>query len=336
MFMDKVIFTVTLDSNNKVIDVISHNQNVLDTKKIKTLATKILKQKNIKNIYVGNLYLNRYSYFYDQNNQIIIIDNNDVKNELISTLNTSLLIFVIFQTIIILLSFYITKWIAKPVEESFNRQKEFTENASHELKTPLAVIMASADALEKDNDKKWLFNIQNEAERMNKLIINLLTLSKMDNAIYNVAFKEENLSKITEMSILPFESLIFEKNIKLKYDLQSKVMFNCNIDEIKELVGILLDNAIKHTNKKGNIYILLKEEKSNIILSVTNDGEGINKEDEEKIFERFYRNDKSRNRNENRFGLGLAIAKSIVTNHNGKIFAKSDNGKTVFEVVFKK
>ena len=104
---------------------------------------------------------------------------------------------------------------------------------------------------------------------------------------------------------------------------------------MKQLMAILLDNAIKHSSKDGEIVVLLKKEKSDIMLVVKNKGEGIPKGSEEKIFERFYRADESRNRDENRYGLGLAIAKSIVTNHGGKISAHSENGYTTFQVIFK-
>ena len=135
--------------------------------------------------------------------------------------------------------------------------------------------------------------------------------------------------------MLTFESLIYEKNINLEYDIEENINTKCDEDQIKQLVGILIDNAIKHSSTKGEIKVKLKKEKGNIVLTVTNKGEEIAKEDREKIFERFYRTDKSRNRNENRYGLGLAIAKNIVTNHNGEISANSENGYTTFKVIIK-
>ena len=129
---------------------------------------------------------------------------------------------------------------------------------------------------------------------------------------------------------------MYEKDIKLDYKIEENIKFLCNGNQIKQLVSILLDNAIKHTYSKGKIEVELKKEKANaIVLTITNQGKEIPKEEQEKIFERFYRIDESRNRNDNRYGLGLAIAKNIVTNHNGEISVISENGHTTFKIFFK-
>ena len=236
----------------------------------------------------------------------------------------------------ILISNVITKWITKPVQESFEKQKQFIADASHELKTPLSVIIASSEALEENpKEKKWIKNIKNEADRMNNLIIRLLDLATSEREIKD-ELKLENLSKIIELSVLTFEGKAFEKNIKLNYDIKENINYKINSNDIKQLIEILLDNAIKHSDKNEVININLFETNNQIILNVSNKGEEIPNGSEEKIFERFYRVDKSRNRDENRYGLGLAIAKNIVTNHNGMISAKSKDGITTFKVIFKK
>ena len=193
--------------------------------------------------------------------------------------------------------------------------------------------MASCDAYNNDKNKKWIDNIKSESERMSKLVKDLLDLAKLEN---NVELVKENinLSNLIESSILTFESLFYDKNIRLKYDIKDNLMFNCNQDQIKELVGILIDNAIKYTNKKGKVFINLDSNNKDIILEVSNSGNPIKEEDLEKIFERFYKIDDSRNRNNNNYGLGLAIAKNIVSNHNGQISAYSNNGLNTFKVVF--
>lgn len=228
----------------------------------------------------------------------------------------------------------IAKWIIKPVIESFNRQKQFVADASHELKTPIAVIMANAEALEKEpEEKKWLNNIKSEADRMNELVTSLLDLAKLEEG--KEVQQEENLSKIVEMSVLTFESLMYENKIELEYDIQKVINIKCNSSQIKQLVAILIDNAIKHSETNGKISIALKKQKNDTVLTVSNRGKEIPKEIREKIFERFYRADESRNRDTNRYGLGLAIAKNIVENHNGKISVESEKGITTFKVVLK-
>ena len=222
------------------------------------------------------------------------------------------------------------------MEKSFTKQKQFIADASHELKTPLSVIIACAETLEENpKEQKWIENIKNESNRMSKLVTNLLDLAKLEEGNNKALYEEINLSKLVEKSILPFESLAYEQNIKLDYEINENILFKCNSEEIKELLSILLDNAIKHSSKKGSIRVNLNIIKNDIVLETINKGNPIPKGEEEKIFERFYRVDKSRNRNENRYGLGLAIAKCIVTNHNGKISAFSNNEYTTFKIIFK-
>ena len=335
IFMDTIVYAVTLDENMNITDVVNHTTNSVTDDEIKDIAENIIKNKTT-NIKIGNLYIEKYSYSFNKDNtSLIIIDNTQTNAMLLKTLETSILIFIVLEVVIIFISVKLTSWIIKPVIETFNKQKQFIEDASHELKTPLSVIMACSEALENESEeKKWLSNIKSESERMNKLISNLLDMAKSENQ-NNEQFAIEDFSKLIEKSVLTFESLIYEKNINLEYDIEENINTKCDGDQIKQLVGILIDNAIKHSITKGEIKVKLKKEKENIVLTVTNKGEEIAKEDREKIFERFYRTDKSRNRNENRYGLGLAIAKNIVTNHNGEISVNSENGYTTFKVIIK-
>lgn len=168
-------------------------------------------------------------------------------------------------------------------------------DASHELKTPITVIMANAEALENDpNEKKWIDNIRSESERMNELITDLLDLAKLENGANIENYHIENLSKIVEKTLLTFESLIYENNIELVYNISENININCNSNQMKQLTAILLDNAIQHSEKDGKITVTLEKEKNNIVLKVSNKGKEIPKEMQEKIFERFYRADESR------------------------------------------
>ena len=168
---------------------------------------------------------------------------------------------------------------------------------------------------------------------MIKLVTELLDLAKTEGE-QDIVMQENNLSDITESSILTFESLFYDNNIKLKYDITPDIKMSCNEDLIIELMSILVDNAIKHCSEKGKVIINLSKNSKQIILEVKNKGLPIKKEDEEKIFERFYKVDTSRNRNTNNYGLGLAIAKNIVEKHNGTITAHSSDGYTTFKVIW--
>lgn len=333
-FMDANVITIRLDNSNNIIEIINHTNEDIDVLNITKIANNILGSSNLKKEYIGLLYFEEYSYLYREGNKLVIVNNYYAQCNVKEVLRNSIVFFLVLELIFILIAKLISYWISRPVEETFNKQKDFIADASHELKTPLSVITASAEALEKSpNEKKWLTNIKNESERMNNLIIDLLDLAKTENG--NIEMNNGNLSKAVELSVLTFEGRAFEKNIKLEYHIEDNINMKMNENSIKQVVEILLDNAIKHSKEKGKVEVSLKENNS-IELLVSNEGEAIPKNEEEKIFERFYRVDKSRNRNDNRYGLGLSIAKNIVTLHKGTIKAYSKNGKTTFQVNFKK
>lgn len=336
IFMDSRIYAVRLDENNNIIEIINHTPDDVNENNIKKLAQEIIGKKEVERFKITNLMFDNYSYlFLKEKNSLIIMDNSNAQDIVTQSFKTALIIFVVLEFVIIYISKKLTGWIIKPVIETFDKQKQFIEDASHELKTPLAVIMASSEALENEpTETKWLDNIKSESERMNNLVTDLLEMAKSENGIKE-HYVVENLSKAVEISVLTFENLIFEKKIKLHYDIQENILLSCNSNQIKQLVSILIDNAIKHSSINGEIIINLKKEKGNIVLNVTNKGKEIPKQEREKIFERFYRLDESRNRNDNRYGLGLAIAKNIATNHDGTIQVNCENGYTTFKVIIK-
>lgn len=264
--------------------------------------------------------------------------NDKIMAEHIATaLVLSLIIGLGVEVLIVYISRVIAKRISEPVEEAFAKQKQFVSDASHELKTPLAIIQASAESLEnKPNEQKYLENIKSETVKMTSLVNDLLELSRTDGTSLKMVLKEINLSKLIEKKSLSFESLIFENKMTLETKIEPGIILKCDQDKIKELLSILLDNAIKYGESKSGIKVELAESKTEAFLNVTNKGKEIPLEEREKIFERFYRVDKSRNRKSGSFGLGLSIAKNIVENHNGNISVSCDKGYTTFKVVFKK
>ena len=338
IYLDYDIYTVILDNNGKYAGLINNTYDEIDEKKVKKIAEDIISNHK-SNIYIGNLYTEKYSYAFHKNNELIIMDNTELNGILITQLYNRILTFVISELIIFIISYLMTKWITIPVKNSFDKQKTFVADASHELKTPLAVIVASCDAYQNDKDEKWVNNIKNESERMIKLVKELLDLAKTEEE-QELVLSNNNLSEIVESSILTFESLFYDNNIKLKYDIEDNIKLQCNEDSIIELMSILIDNARKHTDENGKVIVSLHKKNNinlrnkQIILEVKNSGKPIKKGDEEKIFERFYKADSSRNRDSNNYGLGLAIAKNIVTKHNGTIEAFSNKGFTTFRVTW--
>ena len=335
IIMDYDIYTVVID-NNKIDSIFYNSNNESDINNISNIANNIINSNRTNKIHIGNLYLNKYAYNYHVNSSIIIIDTSSINEKLNSDLLISFLILILTELLIYLLSKKITEWITKPALDSYNKQKDFIADASHELKTPLAVIMASSDELKVTKSNiKYLDNIKRESERMNKLITSLLDLSKLENNNKEM-FREFNLSKVIEKACLTFESIAYENNLEIESNVAKDIKYLGIEDEIYEVMCILIDNAIKHSNKDTKIKVNLIDDKKDYVIHVINTGDEIEKGEEEKIFERFYRSDKGRNRDANRYGLGLAIAKNIVNNHNGIIKAKSSNGETIFEVILKK
>lgn len=332
MIMDYEVYTVKL-SNGEIERIVSHSSNTSNFD-VQGIAERIITRK--QGTKIGNLYNNKYSYNYTTD-KIVIINTKNINDRLMFILIKSLIILLVIEIVIYYASRILTERIIKPAEESFAKQKEFIADASHELKTPLAVIMASSDELEKDKkNAKYIDNIKYESERMNNLIKNLLDLSKLENGVSIDNYKEESISKIVERTCLTFEAIAFENRINIDTNIEKDIKLKCSKDEIERLVSIILDNAIKHSYKDSSIKVNLKKDKNSIILEITNSGDPIKSGDEEKIFERFYRADKSRKRDSNRYGLGLAIAKNIVINHNGTIKAYSKDGMTTFKINLKK
>ena len=332
IIMDYDFYTFILDRKNNIIHKISHNENGFDNKIINKV-NKIIENNYQSNIKISLLYFSDISYNFKSGEYLVIVDTSVIRYRLLSLLLISIFILVLSEVLVYYVSKKITKWITDPVEETFKKQKDFIADASHELKTPLAIMMASVDCIEMNKkNKKYIDNIKLESDRMNNLITRLLDLSKSESNtnIYEI----NNLSKIVEKRILVFESLAFENNIVINNQIEKDIMLNCNKIEIDEIVSILIDNAIKHSYKNSIINVNLYKDKNNIILDVINNGKDIPSDECDKIFERFYRGDKSRNRDSNRYGLGLAIAKNLVNNHNGQIKVFSKDNYTTFRITF--
>ena len=331
VFVNYNVYTVLLDDDGKYQSLLNDSSYEDEEKESAIKIAKEIIENHKTDKHVSNLLFEKYSYSFN-NNMLTIVDNSYQTASITSFLIRNLFIFIILEVIVYFISSFLTKWISSPVEESFEREKRFLADASHELKTPIAVIMASADAYSNDKDNKWIDNIKDESDIMNKLVRDLLDLARLEKDS-EIIKKEENLSKIIEKFLLSYESLFFENNIKFDYDIKEDIIFKCNSDSIKELLSILIDNAIKYSDKKGIVKVNLYKDKD-IILEVTNKGIPIKEEDKEKIFERFYKVDKSRNRKSNNYGLGLSIAKKIVDLHDGKIEAYSKDGFTTFKINF--
>lgn len=326
-------FSVKLDPNYKIIEVVSEFRIGYDDAQIVSLTDTAL---NTAQPY-GNIGSNIKFLIKPRPYGSIIVfsDNkieNDMKNRLAVITST---IGAVLMAVIYFISRYLSDWAIKPVEVAFQKQKQFVADASHELKTPITVIDANIDVLlSQDNidteNLKWFGYIKNETKRMNSLVQDMLYLAKLDNN--NFEKFEFDLSEAVENIVLPFESLVYEQNKNIYMDIEEDIYYKGDSNSIKQVVAIFMDNAVKYCNDKGNIYVRLKKYDSKIKIEVENTGSKI--ADTEKIFERFYREDSSRDRNTGGFGLGLPIAKAIVENHNGNIYVENTKDGVKFCIEF--
>jgi signal transduction histidine kinase len=235
--------------------------------------------------------------------------------------------------LIVLISFILSRFVTLPAREALEREKRFISDASHELKTPLGAISINAEALDiSGKDSAYVKNILSETARMNRLIENLLTLSKLEESKLDEK-KAFSLSDVVQEMCLTYESVAFEKGREFNFDIEEKIILYGNSDEIRQLIAILLDNAIKNSEFGGKLSLECYKGASGTKIKVSNTGPGIKEDELEHIFDRFYTTDQSRNSGS--FGLGLSIAREIVSRHDGTIDVSSvPDKKTVFTIIF--
>lgn len=280
-------------------------------------------------------------YFYrlqktgNKSYTIKLLRDADLYNRFYRSFLIVMIVMIAGILLLVFVAFALSKTIIKPVAENEEKQRRFISDTSHELKTPLAVIAVNADMQEAETGKtKWLTYIQNETESMEKLISRLLLLSSSENKdISN--YSTFDISAKSEMCVSAFEAMAYEKGVSIISAVTPDISFYGNEDDIEHIISPLVDNAIKHTPKGGKVWFTLSEEKNELMICVRNEGEPIPDKDIDKIFDRFYRVDKARNRSEKRFGLGLPIVKSEVEKYNGRIDVNCQSGVTTFTAYIK-
>ncbi|ETP73199.1 histidine kinase [Lachnospiraceae bacterium JC7] len=274
-----------------------------------------------------------------KSNRIIVFA--DVSSEIATMKNltrncffSGLLSFIVFLVI----AMFFARWSVKPVEDAWIQQRQFVSDASHELKTPLSVILTDAEMLRSrdfDEEKKKQFadNILTMSHQMRGLVESLLQLARVDNgAIQKAPEQMIDLSQMVSNEVMTFEVMFFEKGLMLTEDVEKGISIKGAPQYIKQVIEILLDNAQKYSFPNGTVEVSLKKSGSHrCLLSVADPGEKISDEDLKNIFKRFYRIDEARAMNHS-YGLGLSIAQNIVKDHKGRIWAESKNGINTFRV----
>lgn len=213
----------------------------------------------------------------------------------------------------------LSKNVFEPIKATLDNHKKFLSDASHELKTPIAVISANADVIKSSDDSEWINNIKTQTERMSLLVKDLLTLSAIDEKI-NVKTKDNfSLSDEIIKVTLFFDALAFENGKRIITDVDTGINYVGDANSVRKITEILVENAIKYATKNTDIIVSLKPSGKKHVLTVYNEGSNVPKEDANKIFERFYRADNSRSRTSGGSGLGLSIAKSLCELNKWKI-----------------
>lgn len=334
--------------NNGILINLDHNLNVIniitpynvDKDILVELAVNILSKESSSGVI--KIEDTDFAYLKSLNrniNRIALINKSPQQNLLKNLLKTFFITGFISLIILFTISYYLAYKTIAPIKEVFEKQKQFIADASHELRTPIAIIKTNLALVSSNKDKtiesqgKWMNYIDLQTDRMSHLIDDMLSLAKLDEDKKVLNLQPININKILENLLMSFEAVFFENKIELQNNLKDNFFINGDLEEIKKLFNILMDNAIKHTFPNGTITITSSKLKSKMEIIITNTGEGIPDKDLEKIFERFYRSDESRQRKTGGYGLGLAIANSIVISHKGKIYARSNAGKDTSFIV---
>ena len=331
-----VMYLVEFSSDGSAIGVMNDVKPVMSDEALKNLASQLITDGKTSGI-SGRMIYRIASDESSGRIYVVMMDNTLID----SSMKTLIMNTVVFGAVALIILFFVSlkasKEIMKPVEDTYQKQKQFILDAGHELKTPISTVNANAEILQREiGNNRWLDNILYENRRMKELVIGLLDLSRTENM--EAVHTDVDFSRIVTGGILPFDSTAFERGLLLESDIEQDIHLEGDPNQLGQLVATLLDNAVSHAEKTqnanestGKILVTLHEEDKCAVLIVSNPGKEIPAEERNRIFERFYRTDSSRELN-GHYGLGLAIAKAVVTAHDGEISVECDKGITTFIV----
>ena len=329
---------VELDDDGNITNTTENNVSI-DADDLEE-CVKLARQSNSISGQIGDYRLMYVKHDFMEVHKIVFASNNMVFANLRNTVLVSVGLFFGSMVIIFLISLWLSGLAVKPVKKAWEQQKQFVADASHELKTPLTVILANNNIMMSHpqsrvtDERQWLESTEEEAQHMKQLIDQMLFLAKSDAGNTQVQLSEVNLSEIVEGSALNFEPVAFEREVLIDTDIRPDILMQGNQLQLNQLAHILIDNAVKYAEDNSTVTIALHKHGDGTEFTVNNKGSVISKEEMEHIFDRFYRAEKSRTTKG--YGLGLAIAQRIVEDMNGKITVQSNQTDgTTFTVYFK-
>lgn len=321
-------FTVTMDDSGNIIKTDIDKIAAVDDEKAGEYALTIYDNGNECGFCDNYRYIN--GTLSDGNGLYIFLDCTKSLNQFHEFLRASILISVSGLAVVSLLVIIFSGVVMKPFAELHQKQKQFITDANHELKTPLTVINASCEILEYNTgENEWTDAIKEQVSHLTELTNKLVLLSRMDEDNKKYIMTDFSLSEVAEEAVRPFYSVAKADGKSLECNIEPNLSCHGDMGMIKELFSLLLDNAIKYSDAEGNIKLSVTANGKTGKIVVSNTTDGVPKGNLDVLFERFYRLDKSRNSNTGGHGVGLSVAKSIVTLHKGKITAFSPDGRNI-------
>ena len=308
--------------------------NLNNTEELQDILTDCLSQNQAEGVVreYGLRYLRQDNRLFGYKN-IAFVDMSMEQATLQKMMYSYLQIALAALLLLLGVSVVLSRWATRPVEKAWRQQRQFLSDASHELKTPLTVILSNAEMLQSaplaDKPARWADNIRSEAGRMKSLVEEMLTLARADNMVRTAVMAEVSLTDVAGDCALAFEPVAFEAGKPLTYDIAPDITVEGDAVKLRQLIGVLLDNAIKYGAAGGTIILSVQKTGSSARLTVANPGEPIPAQQLPRLFERFYRADASRGE-QSGFGLGLPIASTIAAEHKGTLKAESDAVSTRF------
>jgi len=313
-------FVVDFDAAGQPVRADVDHVAVVDEDMAKQMAAAVLARKRT----VGYEKKYRYRVVMQENGgQVIFLNCKENDSNLRTILSIVCLVSVVFVVMITLIFSFCSSLALRPFEENSRRQKQFVTNASHELKTPLAIISANAEVLQyKNGGDEWTKNIVDQTKHMGSLINQLLTLSKMEEFSESLIMENLDFSTLVRETVDNFQEVADRRQVSLELDVTQGIEFNGNREQLTQVVSILTENAAKYVTEGGTIRVSLSRSGRYAVLKIFNTADMAKNADLSRLFERFYRSDSSRSSETGGHGIGLSIAKKIVNAHNGSIEAK--------------